>query len=759
MPVLGSVRGYGWGRSPILRPNIGFIIQPAYRGRTFWNLYDDGDFIYIPDPANPRTHTITFTANVEVGIIGIGAGGGNHLSFGSSVPGSGGGAFAGHFSANTTTSYKIFAGLPGNPTGGWLPISASAAGGAATGLLTRSDSPLAIAGGGGGAGGRPPDYNFASPGYSTVGIGWNPSFFVTTANITTGANSTQVGSQSPAGGVSGIASGAFSGGWGGLDGTEWHNGAPGAGGGGWEGGASSRGSIDHDSIGGGPGLTKSIFSTIEVFQGLRSPLPPQLPYELVGHRQNWPNFGTSGNTAPVIRYGAAGTSGALMLYWKRFDSTNIDASGGVERIISLNDKVLVKEHVFTASGTFTVNTTNINSPVEFILVGGGGGGGNGGTGVGEGGGGGDGGQVEYGFFYAQPGATTITIGAGGLGAAAGTGTTDGTDSTIELPNNVVYTAKGGVGGSINVNRRTGYTGRRFPVTDGLFADNTTDYGGGGAQSDEVTLRPTWQTGRLEEQAQTTRFFFPGNSSGGVTNVRGPNDTSDGPKINGKPNTGGGGAGGWGWFTTYNRYVNVPGNGAAGIVILRYAIEQTGLPSERFVPARIRRGLRHIQFSGGYFNDNAAWFSSPVAGNNFYTNRAADGAPVVSDDIEDSFPGRDLPEFYCGMIVGYFCPQVTDTYTFTITSDDGSFMWIGNEARDIENTGTSAAFIDNGGTHGPVAAENRIYLTAGIFYPITVVYGNRGGPGYFGFGWRRDGNPFQSSDFSSVGFVNTDTRAF
>lgn len=110
---------------------------------------------------------------------------------------------------------------------------------------------------------------------------------------------------------------------------------------------------------------------------------------------------------------------------------------------------------------------------------------------------------------------------------------------------------------------------------------------------------------------------------------------------------------------------------------------------------------------GYFNDDPNWFIT--ASGNFGiadTNLGGGSTIPVTTSIEWQ---------------GYFLPEVTGTYTFSTTSDDASYLWIGNDA--ASGYTTANALVNNGGLHGPVTVSATIELTAGVYYPIRIQAGN------------------------------------
>jgi hypothetical protein len=80
-----------------------------------------------------------------------------------------------------------------------------------------------------------------------------------------------------------------------------------------------------------------------------------------------------------------------------------------------------------------------------------------------------------------------------------------------------------------------------------------------------------------------------------------------------------------------------------------------------------------------------------------------------------------------MWVGYFKAPYTGTYYWRIGSDDASYLWIGNNAKSGQYT-TSNAFVNNGGLHGMQYSDGtaNISMTAGVYYPIRAVFGERDG---------------------------------
>jgi hypothetical protein len=114
---------------------------------------------------------------------------------------------------------------------------------------------------------------------------------------------------------------------------------------------------------------------------------------------------------------------------------------------------------------------------------------------------------------------------------------------------------------------------------------------------------------------------------------------------------------------------------------------------------------------GYYNDNVNWFATATQ-----TAAVADSTLAIAA----------TPETTSIQWLGYFVPATTETYTFFISSDDASYLWIGANA--VSGFTTGNALINNGGTHAAVELSATIALTAGVRYAIRIQTGNGGGPG-------------------------------
>ena len=121
---------------------------------------------------------------------------------------------------------------------------------------------------------------------------------------------------------------------------------------------------------------------------------------------------------------------------------------------------------------------------------------------------------------------------------------------------------------------------------------------------------------------------------------------------------------------------------------------------------------------GYFNDNVSFFATA-------TPASVGGNPATSVQTTEITepPTSDGENFSCQWL-GYFKPTTTETYTFFTSSDDASYVWIGNNT--ISGFTTTNSTVNNGGLHGTQERSGTIALTAGTYYPLRVQFGELSG---------------------------------
>ena len=132
----------------------------------------------------------------------------------------------------------------------------------------------------------------------------------------------------------------------------------------------------------------------------------------------------------------------------------------------------------------------------------------------------------------------------------------------------------------------------------------------------------------------------------------------------------------------------------------------------------RKGISYLagivarRYNAGYFADDVNWFASQTP------STTSIQVGLISEPASDD--GSDFSYQW----LGYFRPTTSQTYTFYLSSDDASYMWIAANA--ISGFTTSNAVVNNGGLHGVVEQSGNIALSAGVYYPIRIQFGERGG---------------------------------
>ena len=297
----------------------------------------------------------------------------------------------------------------------------------------------------------------------------------------------------------------------------------------------------------------------------------------------------------------------------------ITASGG-NTVITSGD---YKTHIFTGDGTFTVSaigSSDANSTVDYLVVGGGGGARANGGGAGAGG-------FRTSNAWSLPAPTTsplaaptgivvtataysVTVGGGGPGAPSAANGVASTFSTItsagggvaggQNPGDSVGGPGGsGGGGDYNTATKAGGTGNTPPVSPpqgqnggdgsycgspttysggggggagevggpGLVAQPNTGHGGNGSYLDDTFFGPTAPSYGTPGTVSSTRYFagggasdcFPGNP-GTIPAGEGGGGQGGGSAAGGTVNTGGGGGG---------SNSNPAPDGGSGVVMIRY----------------------------------------------------------------------------------------------------------------------------------------------------------------------------------------------
>lgn len=116
-------------------------------------------------------------------------------------------------------------------------------------------------------------------------------------------------------------------------------------------------------------------------------------------------------------------------------------------------------------------------------------------------------------------------------------------------------------------------------------------------------------------------------------------------------------------------------------------------------------------------------------------------------------GAAVPNLQAGpdnqtyMFTGYMMLPVNGNYTFRMTSDDGSYFWVGVNAWD-GNYNTQNALINNGGLHAPETVDSTpISMTGSVWYPIRIMFGNLNSGTYLTFSCSYNNGEFTAPDYA------------
>lgn len=162
---------------------------------------------------------------------------------------------------------------------------------------------------------------------------------------------------------------------------------------------------------------------------------------------------------------------------------------------------------------------------------------------------------------------------------------------------------------------------------------------------------------------------------------------------------------------------------------------------------------------GYFADNTAYFldkpSLSVEGIaiDFSTIQSSTNGSNFSELINKNNGNNLSIEWF-----GYIYATETGNWGFSLSSDDGSYLWLGNNA--INDYSISSSFINNGGTHSNVVKTKTKYLVKNTYYPVRIQYGQKYGNYNFGFTISPPSNPNKTNAYNVLyTFYNNDNSLY
>jgi hypothetical protein len=132
-----------------------------------------------------------------------------------------------------------------------------------------------------------------------------------------------------------------------------------------------------------------------------------------------------------------------------------------------------------------------------------------------------------------------------------------------------------------------------------------------------------------------------------------------------------------------------------------------------------------QYYAGYFNDVQTYFTTNTVGltrNDATINFATDnGWGAIVPPAGGSLAN---PETYSTRWYGRIY-LAAGTYTFWLTSDDASYLWLGSNAL-AANPTTATSFINNGGLHSPATVAAVAIFTSNCLQDFKIHFGENGG---------------------------------
>jgi len=169
-------------------------------------------------------------------------------------------------------------------------------------------------------------------------------------------------------------------------------------------------------------------------------------------------------------------------------------------------------------------------------------------------------------------------------------------------------------------------------------------------------------------------------------------------------------------------------------------------------------------SGLYIRKFDAYINADTSGDHPGTN---DDPSRLEGNLDSSWSGEGaltqinrssvIADLDTHVVCGLFKPDVTGTWEFRIRCDDAGYLWIGDDAKSLEwDLNKNNALCDAGGAHGEINGDGSISLSAGVYYPIKAMVGDRGG----GDAFRIDfSGPTGSSQSAALGTTGRDGTGF
>jgi len=143
------------------------------------------------------------------------------------------------------------------------------------------------------------------------------------------------------------------------------------------------------------------------------------------------------------------------------------------------------------------------------------------------------------------------------------------------------------------------------------------------------------------------------------------------------------------------------------------------------PGALRTGVKKVTYTG--YHGEAVAFT--------------DTAVVTDTTTANNFNIASIAENTTVLYTGYFLGTYTGDWTFTQTGDDGAYFWIGSNAV----SGYTTANANAASTYNTTGTVT-VAITAGVYYPIRLLYGNGPAGGFLNLTYAHTGQS-ATSDFT------------
>ena len=151
---------------------------------------------------------------------------------------------------------------------------------------------------------------------------------------------------------------------------------------------------------------------------------------------------------------------------------------------------------------------------------------------------------------------------------------------------------------------------------------------------------------------------------------------------------------------------------------------------------LQSGIYQYHYNG-YWNNTISFFT----GNSPSGHQIATNFEIGSESTNHS-----------ELFAGYFLSDYTGVWTFSMTSDDASNFWIGNNA--VSGYTIPNALISS--TYNTGAVTGTVNLVAGSYYPILIMYGNGAAGGSLSLSYSHPGQS-STTDYTNKLYYNPVTN--